>query len=108
MNAYIASFMLLLFNAVGLAVPASAATAERMMPELGSPANLSQATVADPCVAAEKATLALSDYQSCAILPLWPATPLAVANSRDNQPVWAVLATRSEAGDKLEHEEGAP
>ncbi len=106
MNAYIASFMLLLFNAVGLAVPASAAAEERMIPELGSAANLSEVT--DRCSVIEPARLGSSDHPSCDIVTGWISQPLAADTSANRNPVWAVVALRSEAGDKLEHEEGAP
>ncbi|MEH6828288.1 hypothetical protein [Parasphingorhabdus sp.] len=108
MNAYIASFMLLLFNAVGLAVPASAAAEERMIPELGSAANLSEAAVADQASVIEAARLGSSDHQSCAIAEGCFSGPLAVAKTSSRQQIWAVVAMRSESGDKLEHEEGAP
>jgi hypothetical protein len=108
MNAYIASFMLLLFNAVGLAVPASAAAEERMIPELGSAANLSEAAVADQASVIEAARLGSSDHQSCAIAEGCFSAPLASAEASSRQQIWAVVAMRSESGDKLEHEEGAP
>ena len=108
MNAYIASFMLLLFNAVGLAVPASAAAAERVIPELGSAANLSEAAVADQAAVIEAARLGSSDHQSCAIAKGCFSGPLTVARTGSGQQIWAIVAMRSESGDKLEHEEGAP
>jgi hypothetical protein len=108
MNAYIASFMLLLFNAVGLAVPASAAAEERMIPELGSAANLSGAAVADQASVIEAARLGSSDHQSCAIAEGCFSEPLTEAKTSSRQQIWAVVAMRSESGDKLEHEEGAP
>ena len=108
MNAYIASFMLLLFNAVGLAVPASAAAAERVIPELGSAANLSEAAVADQAAVIEAARLGSSDHQSCAIVEGCFSAPLFVARTGSGQQIWAIVAMRSESGDKLEHEEGAP
>jgi hypothetical protein len=108
MNAYIASFMLLLFNAVGLAVPASAAAEERMIPELGSAANLLEAAVADQASVIEAARLGSSDHQSCAIAEACISTPLAMAGIASKNPIWAVVAMRTESGDKLEHEEGAP
>jgi hypothetical protein len=108
MNAYIASFMLLLFNAVGLAVPASAAAEERMIPELGSAASLSEVSVADPCSVVESARVGSSDHPSCAMAEGWISMPLAIAKTGSEKQVWAVVAMRSEIGDKLEHEEGAP
>jgi hypothetical protein len=107
MNAYFASFMLLLFNAVGLAVPASAAAAERMVPELGSAAaNLSEAGIANPSSVIER--LGSSDHQSCAIVESCRSAPRAMVKTGTKAPVWAIVAIRTEAGDKLEHEEGAP
>ena len=108
MNAYIASFMLLLFNAVGLAVPASAAAAERMVPELGSAANLSEAAVADPSSVIEAARLGSSDHQSSSMVEGCISAPLVMVKTGCNAPIWAVVVMRTEAGDKLEHEEGAP
>lgn len=108
MNAYFASFMLLLFNAVGLAVPASAAAAERVVPELGSAANLSEAAVADPSSVIEAARPVSSDHQSCAAAESCLSAPLSVDKIASKTPVWAVVAMRSDTGDKLEHEEGAP
>ncbi|MEJ6593594.1 hypothetical protein [Parasphingorhabdus sp.] len=108
MNAYIASFMLLLFNAVGLAVPASAAAEERMIPEMGSAANLSEVTVADPSSVVEAARLESSDHQFCAMVEGCFSEPHAVEKIASRTHVWAVVAMRVQAGDKLEHEEGAP
>ena len=62
MNAYFASFMLLLFNAVGLAVPASVAAEARMIPELGSTAIPSEASIADPSSFITSAKAALPDH----------------------------------------------
>lgn len=108
MNAYIASFMLLLFNAVGLAVPASAAAEERMIPELGSAANLSEASIADHCSVVERAGVRSSDHQPCGITELLVSRPLVADKTVSKDQAWAVVAMRSEVGDKLEHEEGAP
>lgn len=108
MNAYFASFMLLLFNAVGLAVPASAAAAERMVPELGSAANLSETADAGPSSVIETARSGSSDHQSCAMAEACLSAPRAMVKIGSKAPVWPVVAIRSEAGDKLEHEEGAP
>ncbi|WP_417594765.1 hypothetical protein [Parasphingorhabdus sp.] len=108
MNAYFASFMLLLFNAVGLAMPASAAAAERMVPELGSTANLSESSIADQHSVIETAKTGASDYRFCALAECLIPVPLALNKADSKQQAWAVVAMRSEAGDKLEHEEGAP
>ena len=108
MNAYFASLMLLLFNAVGLAVPASAAAAERMVPELGSAVNLSEAAVIDPSSVIEVASFISSDHQSCAVAAACVKAPRAMVKTGSKAPVWAVATMRAEDGDKLEHEEGAP
>ena len=100
--------MLLLFNAVGLAVPASAATEERMMPELGSAANLAEIAEAQQCNDAETASIASPYRQFCVIATVQAVNASAIIQAGKNQPVWPVFAMLSEAGDKLEHEEGAP
>ena len=108
MNAYIASFMLLLFNAVGLAVPASVAAESRMMSELGSAAELSQADIASQNAVVGSARTGMSDRQSDIVIGSGIAVPLSVTKTGDAKPVPVVIALRSETGDKLEHEEGAP
>ncbi|PHR16875.1 MAG: hypothetical protein COA41_13965 [Sphingopyxis sp.] len=108
MNAYIASFMLLLFNAVGLAVPASAATEERMMPEMGNAANLAEAAAAHHCADAETASIPSPYRQFCVIATVQTVEASAIIQSGKSQPVSPVFAMLAEAGDKLEHEEGAP
>ncbi|WP_339690055.1 hypothetical protein [uncultured Parasphingorhabdus sp.] len=108
MNAYFASFMLLLFNAVGLAVPASAAAAERMVPELGSAANLSEAAIVDSSSVIEVAGFVSPDHQSCAVAAACVTAPLTIVKAGSKTPVWTVATMRAEDGDKLEHEEGAP
>ncbi|MEH6700196.1 hypothetical protein [Parasphingorhabdus sp.] len=108
MNAYIASFMLLLFNAVGLAVPASVAAEARMIPELGSAANLSESSAADQCSVVESTRVLSSSHLSCELLEIWASAPLSVDEIASRKEIWAVVAMRSEPGDKLEHEEGAP
>ncbi len=108
MNAYIASFMLLLFNAVGLAVPASAATAERMVPELGSAAQLADAEGISRAAVTESTAVMLADHS----FPAATAIRLVPHRTSDavgiRKPVWADVAMPSDSGDKLEHEEGAP
>jgi len=107
MNAYIASFMLLLFNAVGLAMPASAAAEERLMPGLGSAAQLADSVVPGTSAVLESSGAAVAPHPLGVIsLPVSPR--LASHSAESGRPVWAVVAMRGEAGDKLEHEEGAP
>ncbi|QTD56120.1 hypothetical protein [Parasphingorhabdus cellanae] len=94
MNVYIASFMLLLFNAVGVNTPATAMTAETAGNETAS--EVERATSSDW----DKATWAFATTEEPFII--------AFSGSRETKPVWAVLPTQSTIGDKLEHEEGAP
>ncbi|MEO9633793.1 MAG: hypothetical protein ABJF89_16105 [Parasphingorhabdus sp.] len=108
MNAYIASFMLLLFNAVGLAVPASAAAEERIIPELGSSANLSEAAIGDQSAVVDPAISSFSDHQPGDMAESLLSAPFAADQASRQEQIWAVVSTRSESGDKLEHEEGAP
>lgn len=94
MNVYIASFMLLLFNAVGVNPPAAAMATETAGNE----------------VASEAESAAPSDWDKVARAFVESDMPLAVRMSggRDTASVWSVLPVRSTIGDKLEHEEGAP
>ena len=108
MNAYIASFMLLLFNAVGLAVPASAAAEERMIPELGSAAHLADAADTDASALLESSGAAVTPHPFAKMTALLVSPGLASHTVASRKPDWAVVAMRAEAGDKLEHEEGAP
>ena len=108
MNAYFASFMLLLFNAVGLAVPASVAAEARMMPELGSTAIPSEASIADPSSVITSAKAALPDHHSVELAETGASGTYSLARTDRKKPIWAVVSMRSEIGDKLEHEEGAP
>lgn len=94
MNVYIASFMLLLFNAVGVNTPAAAMATETSGNEAASEVELS--TSAD-----------WDDAARAFILSEQPFID-AVNGERDTKPIWAVLPIASTIGDKLEHEEGAP
>ena len=98
--------MLLLFNAVGLAMPASAAAEERVIPELGSVANLADAAVASRPARIESPVSALVGH-SFAMVEVAANSPADIVAS-GGQPDWAVVAMRTDTGDKLEHEEGAP
>ena len=100
--------MLLLFNAVGLAVPASAAAEERMIPELGSAAQLADASVANRSALIESTVAAVADHGFPAMTALPASHSLASDMDASGEPVWVVAAMRSDTGDKLEHEEGAP
>lgn len=99
--------MLLLFNAVGLAVPASAAAEERMIPELGSAAHLADAADSDASAELESSGAAVAPH-ALAMTALLVSPGLASHTVASRKPDWAVVAMRAEAGDKLEHEEGAP
>ena len=108
MNAYIASFMLLLFNAVGLAVPASAAAEERVMPELGGIASQADAAVASQFTLIESSVATLADH-GFAVMAGVPNSPTDIVDPvSGDRPVRAAVAMRADSGDKLEHEEGAP
>ena len=108
MNAYIASFMLLLFNAVGLAVPASVAAEAGMISELGSAANLPETSIGEHSAAIGSARVVHSAYQSIAFAEGSASTALSINGTTGNKPAWAIVAMRYDIGDKLEHEEGAP
>ncbi|MEO9600639.1 hypothetical protein [Parasphingorhabdus sp.] len=100
--------MLLLFNAVGLAVPASAAAEERVIPELGSAANLSEASTVDQSAVVDPAISGALDHQPGDMWEGLISAPLAAYETDQNETVWALVTINSESGDKLEHEEGAP
>jgi len=108
MNAYIASFMLLLFNAVGLAVPASAAAEEHVIPDLGSAGKLADAEVASQAMVIESSVAALADQAFVGVAAAPLSISLAAASPAGRKPAWAFVTMRSDTGDKLEHEEGAP
>jgi len=113
MNAYIASFMLLVFNAVGFVIPAAAAIAEeQVVPDAKS--NLVQENVAlksddlksgyiDQCSSSNTVG---SDYLGCSA---WNA--VALIGMSDNNVTVRAVSTRApaptEMADKL-HIEGAP
>ncbi len=94
MNVYIASFMLLLFNAVGVNTPAAAMATETAGNEAASEAELSKSADWDDATRA----LIFSEQPFVA----------AVNGVRDTNLIWTVLPIASTTGDKLEHEEGAP
>lgn len=94
MNVYIASFMLLLFNAVGVNTPAAAMATETAGNEAASEAELS--TSADWDDAARAFILSDTPF----IVP--------VSGELDSKPIWSLLPMAWTIGDKLEHEEGAP
>ncbi len=108
MNAYIASFMLLLFNAVGLAVPASAAAEERVIPELGSGVQLAGAESISQAAVIESAVAAVAAQGFMAVTALSFSPSLFSAPVAGRKPARTFIAMRSDTGDKLEHEEGAP
>ncbi len=100
--------MLLLFNAVGLAVPASAAAEEHMIPELGTAANAVDTALVSRSAVIESSVAVAADHSFAAMAAL-PASPNFVFDVvASRKPVWAVVAMRTDTGDKLELEEGAP
>lgn len=101
MNAYFASFMLLLFNAVGLAVPAAAA-------EETSVTSGAEAAVSNICSEACSAKTNIQKENGRSIsLPVSFEVPFALS-SATIKPSWVLVDRNGEDGDKLEHEEGAP
>ena len=108
MNAYIASFMLLLFNAVGLAVPASAAAEERVIPELGSGIQLAGAESVSQVTVIESSVAAVAGRDLFAVTALSLSPGLVSAPVAGRKPARTFVAMRADTGDKLEHEEGAP
>ena len=94
MNVYIASFMLLLFNAVGVSAPTAAVAAETAENETAS---WTESTISP-------------DWDSAAhvLMQSDKSSPIRVASKNIAKPIWSVLPIRSTIGDKLEHEEGAP
>ncbi len=94
MNVYIASFMLLLFNAVGVNAPAAAMATETAGNEVASEAELS----------------APADRDKGGRVFVQSDSPFAVRvqGGRDTTPIWPVSPVLSTIGDKLEHVEGAP
>lgn len=94
MNVYIASFMLLLFNAVGVNTPAAAMATETAGNEAASEAELSTSADWDDATRA----FIISEQPFIA----------AVNGERYTNPIWTELPIASTTGDKLEYEEGAP
>ncbi len=94
MNVYIASFMLLLFNAVGVNTPATAMATETAGNEAASAVELSTSPDWD-------------DAARAFIQSEKPFTAMA-SDENDSKPIWSVSSIGWTIGDKLEHEEGAP
>lgn len=107
MNAYIASFMLLLFNAVGLTAPAAMAAEEQMAREVGSPER-AQAALVIRCVSADSVRCRTGHHHGFQSAALTATAALSEMTKGAALPVRSDAALRSEAGDKLEHQEGAP
>ncbi|MEP3224479.1 MAG: hypothetical protein ABJO01_00765 [Parasphingorhabdus sp.] len=94
MNVYIASFMLLLFNAVGVNTPAAAMVTETSGNSAASEAETTAQTHR------ERTESSLAIYQ---FVPTIISEDL-----RQTRPIWPVILGAATSGDKLEHEEGAP
>ncbi|GAB5481591.1 MAG: hypothetical protein Pars92KO_13480 [Parasphingorhabdus sp.] len=94
MNVYIASFMLLLFNAVGVNPPAAAMATETAGNEVAA--------------ARELAVPADHDNATQGFIHSDTALALRSRGGGDTKADWPVLPVQSTNGDKLEHEEGAP
>lgn len=94
MNVYIASFMLLLFNAVGVHTPAAAVATE---------------TAENQDVSLTEAAASLDwDGAERALMQTSAPVPTRIAGVDLAKPVWPVLPVSETIGDRLEHEEGAP
>ena len=94
MNVYIASFMLLLFNAVGVQMPAAAVAAE---------------TAENQDVSIIQSAASLDwDGAERALLNNGAPAITRVASAYIAKPVWPVTPIIESTGDKLEHVEGAP
>jgi len=94
MNVYIASFMLLLFNAVGVYTPTAAVAAETAD---NQDILLNQTTTSPD-----------RDDAARALLDSNITSPIRIADASNAEPVWSVMPVIDTTGDKLEHEEGAP
>lgn len=94
MNVYIASFMLLLFNAIGVYTPTAAVAAETAE---NQDIPLTQATASPDRDGAERASM----HNDIAI-------PIRIADASHAEPIWPVMPVIETTGDKLEYEEGAP
>ncbi|QJB68131.1 hypothetical protein [Parasphingorhabdus halotolerans] len=108
MNAYIASFMLLLFNAVGFAVPTAAAAQERMATGVSTSAEVADADSLERCKTTKLSGIEFSGHRFCGMAFGDRLTLLAAVENRNAAPYWALAAVHAETGDKLEHVEGAP
>lgn len=95
MNVYIASFMLLLFNAVGVHTPAAAVATET-------------ADNQDVSLTETAASLDWDGVERALMQTSSPAAPVRIASTDSTRPIWPVLPVAETIGDKLEHEEGAP
>ena len=94
MNVYIASFMLLLFNAVGVHTPAAAVATET-------------ADNQDVSLTETAASLDWDGVERVLMQTSSPA-PVRIASTDSTKSIWPVLPVAETIGDKLEHEEGAP
>ncbi len=79
-----------------------------MIPELGSAAHLADAADSDASALLESSGAAVTPHPFAKMTALLVSPGLASHTVASRKPDWAVVAMRAEAGDKLEHEEGAP
>jgi len=117
MNAYIASFMLLVFNAVGLAVPAIGAVAEERVAtdtkpaETQNSANLTKHGLevgqADQCLSVPSKRATGFDYGACNNIGLSSLPLFANIENGGTTAILAFLPERSKLADN-KHIEGAP
>lgn len=117
MNAYIASFMLLVFNAVGLAMPATEAVAEERIaanPKIGeTPDSVEPTTRATAVGEVEKCAIAYGaashnkDNHICLLIDSNAQRIAANTNIIGVEPIWAHLPIYTKMADNR-HVEGAP
>lgn len=117
MNAYIASFMLLVFNAVGLAVPAIGAVAEERVATDTKPVETQKTAVltshgfeigqADHCSALPSNRVAGFDFAACDYIALSSLPLTASIENGGAKAILVFLPERLKLADNR-HIEGAP
>lgn len=113
MNAYIASFMLLVFNAVGLAVPATEAVAEgHFTPNVKADQTQSKTASTVEVLDVEQAgqcAIDIDSFDEQACLPTLSNAQLAFASVNINsvKPIWTHLPVQAKMADN-QYVEGAP
>ena len=78
------------------------------MPDLGSAGKLADAEVASQAMVIESSVAALADQAFVGVAAARLSISLAAVSPAGRKPARAFVTMRSDTGDKLEHEEGAP